>query len=164
MTNIRRATIGEAPIIASVHARAHWEAYSRLFGVKARALDVADLEWRWRHALKDDDVALVAAEAGLIVGIGHARGHRVEALYLLAVHRRQGIGKALLARMLSLMHQRGIAEAEFDVLAINADAIAFYRSCGAHEIGRATRSGPDGNYDDVVFSISTAPCTPQWLG
>jgi ribosomal protein S18 acetylase RimI-like enzyme len=69
--------------------------------------------------------------------------------------RGQGIGKSLLARMLAHMHRRGIAAAEFNVLAINADAITFYRACGAREIGRAARSKPDRDDDDVVFSIPT---------
>jgi ribosomal protein S18 acetylase RimI-like enzyme len=155
MTDIRRATIGEASIIASVHARAHLETYAPLFGTGVRALDAADLARRWRQAMTDGDVALVATRFGAIAGVGYTHGSRIEALYLLAAHRRQGIGRALLARMLALMHRRGIAAAEFDVLAINAGAIAFYRSCGAREIGRARRSGPDGDYDDVVFSIST---------
>ena len=157
MAHIRPARIEEVSAIAAAHARAHFEAYRPLFGAKTRVLEVADLEQRWRHALADGDVALLATAADLIFGVGHARGHRIEALYLLAAYRRQGIGGSLLARILALMHRRGVTDAEFDVLAVNVDAIAFYRIRGARETGRNTRSGPDGDYDDVAFSLRTAP-------
>jgi ribosomal protein S18 acetylase RimI-like enzyme len=157
MTEIRRATFDEVPAIAAVHAQAHFETYQPLLGTKAYALDTAAVERRWRQALTDGDAVLVATVGGGIVGVGHARGNRIEALYLLAARRRRGIGRMMLAHMLRLMQRQGIAEAEFDVLAVNADAIAFYCACGARQIGSARNTEPDDDHHDIAFSIATDP-------
>ena len=155
MTDIRRATLDEVPAIAAVHARAHLETYQPLLGTMTRALDVGAQEQLWRQALADGDLVLVATVSGNIVGVGHARRHRMQALYLLAAYRRRGIGKLMLTKILRLLHQDGIPEMEFDVFALNANAIAFYRACGARQTGSVRNTDPAGDYDDATFSIAT---------
>jgi ribosomal protein S18 acetylase RimI-like enzyme len=156
MIEIRGATLKDIPDVARVHAQADWETYAPLFGAQAYALDVAACEQRWRRALDDGGVLLVAADQERIVGLGHAHADRIGALYLLASHRRQGIGKALLAQLLGALDERGIAEARFDVVAVNAAAIAFYRAQGAREVGRCVHSDARGSTEDLIFAIATA--------
>jgi ribosomal protein S18 acetylase RimI-like enzyme len=151
MIEIRRATLDDVPNIARVHAKADWETYAALFGARAYALDVAECEQRWRRALRDGGVLLVATAGGVIVGLGHACADRIGALYLLAAYRRQGIGKAMLSRLLQALRERGTAEARFDVVAVNAAAIAFYRAQGAHPVGRCTNRDPRGDTDDLIL-------------
>jgi GNAT superfamily N-acetyltransferase len=156
MIEIRRATLEDVPHIARVHAKADWDTYAPLFGAQAYALDVAELEQRWRQALRDGSDLLVATDGGVIVGLGHAYADRIGALYLLAAHRRQGIGKAMLSRLLRVLHERGVSQARFDVVAVNADAIAFYRAQGARQMGRCTNRDPRGDTEDLIFAIPTA--------
>jgi ribosomal protein S18 acetylase RimI-like enzyme len=156
MIEIRRATLEDVPNIARVHAEADWETYAPLFGARAYALDVAECEQRWRRALRDGGVLLVATAGRVIVGLGHAYADRIGALYLLAAYRRQGIGKAMLSRLLQALCKQGTAEARFDVVAVNAAAIAFYRAQGARPMGRCTNRDPRGDTEDLIFAIPTA--------
>ena len=68
---------------------------------------------------------------GLLVAITH----RISAFYLLRRHQRRGIGRALLTHLLAALNKRGAAEARFDVVAINNNAIRFYRAAGAYPVG-----------------------------
>jgi ribosomal protein S18 acetylase RimI-like enzyme len=101
-------------------------------------------------------VLLVATDRGVIVGLGHAYADRIGALYLLAAYRRRRIGKAVLGRLLQALHERGVVEARFDVVALNAAAIAFYRAQGARQVGRCTNTDPRGDTEDLIFAIATA--------
>jgi len=156
MIEIRGATLEDVPGIARVHAQADWETYAPLFGAHAYRLDVAECEQRWRRALRDGGVLLVATDRGVMVGLGHAYADRIGALYLLAAYRRRRIGKAMLGRLLQALHERGVVEARFDVVALNAAAIAFYRAQGARQVGRCTNTDPRGDTEDLIFAIATA--------
>jgi GNAT superfamily N-acetyltransferase len=156
MIEIRGATLEDVPGIARVHAQADWETYAPLFGAQAYRLDVAECEQRWRQALRDGGVLLVATDRGVIVGLGHAYADRIGALYLVAAYRRRRIGKAMLGRLLQALHERGVVEARFDVVAVNAAAIAFYRAQGARQVGRCTNTDPRGDTEDLIFAIATA--------
>src|SRR5215831_10392097 len=123
MFEIREATPDDVTAIARVHVQAEWDTYSALFGSQAYALELGDSERRWRRALQDGDILLVASDGADIIGLGHARADRIGALYLLRAYQRRGIGRALLTRLLEGLNQRGVVEARFDVVAINVDAI-----------------------------------------
>ena len=155
MIKIREALLDDVPAIVRVHVQSDWDTYSTLFGSQAFALEPAESELRWRRALGDGDILLVASDGIEIVGLGHARGNRIGALYLLRSHQRRGIGKALLARLLAALKELGIAEARFDVVAINDKAIAFYRAHGAYPVGRSVNRDARGDTEDLVFAIST---------
>jgi len=59
-------------------------------------------------------------------------GIYLEDLYVRDEHRRKGYGRALLAALAHLALERGCGRFEWSVLDWNANAIAFYRSLGAH--------------------------------
>jgi GNAT superfamily N-acetyltransferase len=151
MIEIRSATLEDVPDIARVHAKADWETYAPLFGAQAYALEVAECEQRWRQVLREDGALLVATDGGRIIGLGHAYADRIGALYLLAAYRRQGIGKALLARLLQALHARGIAEARFE---------RCRQQCRGHRLLSGTRrtsggpvhqQGPSGRHRGLDF-------------
>jgi ribosomal protein S18 acetylase RimI-like enzyme len=100
---------------------------------------------------------LVASDGAGIIGLGHAREDRIGALYLLRSYQRRGIGRALLTRLLAALNRRGVAEARFDVVAINVNAIRFYQALGAYPVGRCINRDPRGDTEDLVFAISTVP-------
>ncbi len=83
MIQIREAAPDDIPAIARVHVNADWATYSALLRSRAYALELGETELRWERALCDGDTLLVASDGGAIVGLGHARGDRIGALYLL---------------------------------------------------------------------------------
>jgi ribosomal protein S18 acetylase RimI-like enzyme len=127
-----------------------------LFGADAYRLEIGESEQRWRRALEADGLLLVASDRDAIVGLGHAFADRIDALCLLSSYRRQGIGKALLSRLLAFLHDCGVTEARLDVVANNGKAIAFYRAQGARPVGRRTNKDPRGDTEDLIFAIPTA--------
>ncbi|HEX5507220.1 MAG TPA: GNAT family N-acetyltransferase [Pseudolabrys sp.] len=157
MIEIREATYDDVTAIARVHVQADWETYSALFGSEAYKIDSGESEERWRRALQRGDTLLVANDGSEIVGFGHASKNEIGALYLLRSYRRRGIGKALLLRVLATLNERGVAEARFDVVPANLNAIRFYKSLGAYPVGRCTNSSPRGATEELVFAISTFP-------
>jgi ribosomal protein S18 acetylase RimI-like enzyme len=154
MIHIREAVLDDVPAISRVHIQSDWDTYSALFGSEAYALQPGDIELRWRSALRNGDTLLVASDGDEIVGLGHARGDRLGALYLLRSHQRRGIGSALLSGLLAALNKSGIDVARLDVVAKNDNAIAFYRAHGAYQIGVEQDARGDGA--DLVFAISTA--------
>lgn len=85
--------------------------------------------------------ALVADTAGSLVGFAlffasfstfvGKPGIYLEDIYVQPAHRGQGIGKALLRRIASLVVERGYGRLEWSVLDWNEPALAFYRSLGS---------------------------------
>jgi GNAT superfamily N-acetyltransferase len=156
MIDIRPATTQDVAAVAEVHVKADWDTYSPLFGAEAYRLEKPASEERWWRALKGGGLLLVATDRGAIVGLGHACGDRIDALYLLSSHHRRGIGRALLSRLLAFLHGCGVSEARFDVVAVNAAAIAFYEAHGARPVGRRINTDPRGDTEDLIFAIPTA--------
>ena len=155
MSEIRQATLADVPEVARVHVQADWDTYSTLFGAEAYRLDIAESERRWRLALESGGLLLAATAGDAIVGLGHAHDDRIDALYLLAAYHRRGIVKALLARLLGALRERGVAEARLDVVAVNAQAVAFYMAQGARVVGRRINSDPRGDTEDLIMAIAT---------
>jgi GNAT superfamily N-acetyltransferase len=153
--DIRPATTDDVAALAEVHVAADWDTYAPLFGAAAYRLENAESRERWRQALEGGGLLLVATDRGTIVGFGHACGDRVNALYLLSTHHRRGIGSALLSRLLAFLYDCGVSEARFDVVAVNAAAIAFYEAHGARPVGRRINPDPRGDTEDLIFVIPT---------
>jgi hypothetical protein len=83
--DIRLATPADLPAIARVHVDADWDTYAPLFGAEAYRLEMHESERRWRRALEGDGLLLVATDCGAVIGLGHACGDRIDALYLLSL-------------------------------------------------------------------------------
>jgi ribosomal protein S18 acetylase RimI-like enzyme len=152
---IRRARPGDAAGIAAVHVAAWREAYAGL--VPARmlgAFSVAGRTRRWHGILSAPDPSLesavfvAVARDREIVGFGSCGRQPVaalladgfagefSALYLLAAHQRQGIGRRLLALMAQDLLARDLGGAALWVLRDNAPARRFYEALGANVVGQ----------------------------
>jgi len=153
---IREAIVADVPAIARLHVKADWETYAPLFGAEAYMLTIAESEMRWRRAVKGGGLLLAACDRGVIVGLGHACADRIDALYILPAYHRQGIGRAMFARLLRFLHERGVPEARFDVVTVNAAAIAFYEAQGARAVCRYVSRDARGDTEDLIFAIPTA--------
>jgi [ribosomal protein S18]-alanine N-acetyltransferase len=105
--------------------------------------------------LRDGDTLLVATDKAEVVGFGQAQGDRIGALYLEQAYQREGIGSALLLRLLAVLAERRIASARVDVAAANEKAIAFYRRHGAILEGETIHYDPRGNTENITFVIPT---------
>jgi GNAT superfamily N-acetyltransferase len=97
-----------------------------------------------RTALFGDDAnvfAHVAEEDGTVLGMAiwflnfstwtGRNGIYLEDLYVRPDQRARGVGRALMARLASLAHEKGHSRVDWSVLDWNEPAIAFYRSIGA---------------------------------
>ncbi len=152
---IRDATAADVAAIAATHVQADDETYRPIFGERFRIRTLAESEARWRNALAAGDVLLVAEEGGQVVGLAHAHGAWMSALYLLASHHRRGIGAALLGALCRAVQARGIAQIQFDCVDGNLRAIAFYEAIGAHGIGRQSNGEGALAWEEIVFALAT---------
>ena len=174
---IRRADAGDAAAIARLHVAAWHEAYTGL--VPARMLSaftVAERTRRWQRILSSPDPArasavFVAARPDGIVGFGScgrqpapdlvAAGFlgEISALYLLAAHQRQGIGRRLMALMARDLVAREMRSAALWVLHDNEPARAFYETLGAKVVGRRVETvdehlGQRAGAQDVLHEVA----------
>ncbi len=86
---------------------------------------------------------LVAEQQGIVAGyvVAHSAADEGEILNLgvAAAHRRQGIGRALVERVLQTLAQRGVGTVYLEVRASNAAARQLYESLGFGEVARRAR-------------------------
>ncbi len=86
---------------------------------------------------------LVAEQQGIVAGyvVAHSAADEGEILNLgvAAAHRRQGIGRALVERVLQTLVQRGVGTVYLEVRASNAAARQLYESLGFGEVARRAR-------------------------
>ena len=70
-------------------------------------------------------------------------------------HRRQGIGRALIAQFCDVARQKAAQTAFLEVAATNAPAIALYQACGFTQSGlrRAYYTGPDCTSIDALVMV-----------
>jgi ribosomal protein S18 acetylase RimI-like enzyme len=126
-------------------------------GPSPKSPDVAQRRALWNAILATDDPVFVATDGETVVGFCHARDDTMTMLYLLASHHRRGIGGTLMQSLLAALAARGIREVTFNVLAANANAIAFYESQGGRRLRHEVVEEPEGPAEDIIFAISTAP-------
>lgn len=93
---------------------------------------------------RDDAIALVAREAGDVIGYAVGRismlppffEHRyrgyIHDVFTHARFRRRGIGRQLVEELLSWFQERGVIVVEVTVAANNRDALPFWRQLGFH--------------------------------
>jgi GNAT superfamily N-acetyltransferase len=153
--NIRPVRLGEALTVARVHIQADGETYRPLFGERFREVALTESLARWDNALEAGDVLLAAIDQGRVVGLAHASGAWMSALYLLASHHRRGIGAALLTALCEAVRLRGVGEIGFGCVSTNAGAIAFYEAQGARQTGRLRKGEGADAWEDIVFALAT---------
>jgi ribosomal-protein-alanine acetyltransferase len=81
-----------------------------------------------------DDAGAVAGYAGLLAPIGTGQGD-IQTVTVAPHARRQGLGRALLVRLLDEAARRGAQELFLEVRHDNAPAQALYRDLGFEQIG-----------------------------
>jgi phosphinothricin acetyltransferase len=114
-----------------------WDASHLQFGrLVARAADVV-LGWSALSPVSDRCCYAGVAEASLYVG---------------ALHRKQGIGKALLQATIERAESNGIWTLQAGIFPENRASLALITKCGFREVGRRVRLGKlDGVWRDVLL-------------
>lgn len=146
---IRAAIETDANAIASVHVEAWKETYEGLIpDPRLAALNLADRADRWTKILRDTVTpartsAFIVEVDDRAVGFGSygrqrsellaSRGFdgEIEAIYLLKIAQRRGIGRRLMGLMAAALIDRGFAGGSVWVLRNNAGARHFYEALGA---------------------------------
>ncbi|MGH7861279.1 MAG: GNAT family N-acetyltransferase [Candidatus Dormibacteraceae bacterium] len=139
---IRAARTEDAAVLARVHVATWRSSYGGLIPqTYLDRLDVADLESRWRSRLSlggETELAVVEVD-GEVVGYASGGPERerdpsyegeLYGLYLLPAWQRQGIGRALVARVAGRLMGAGMRSMLVWVLAANAPARGFYEHLG----------------------------------
>ncbi len=93
----------------------------------------------WFGAFVGDDLAgYVVARRGGVTRLRHTAD--IGPLYVAPQAQRQGMGRALMQRLLDHLRETGLLQAELTVDAQNTRACALYRALGFSVIGRRPRS------------------------
>src|SRR3989442_5312189 len=104
---------------------------------------------------------LVAEQRGVVAGyvVAHYAADEGEILNLgvAAAHRRQGIGRALVERVLQALAQRGVGTVYLEVRASNAAARQLYQALGFGEVARRARYFRAALQDARLFPGDIAP-------
>ncbi len=162
---IRPARGADAPAIARIHVDAWREAYAGIVSANfLAALSYERRERAWQSALEpaSTQAILFVAEdpAGNVIGFvsagpngDPALPHRgeVSALYLLARHHRQGIGRALFTAATGALAARGMSSWLVWVLA-EGPARPFYAAMGGHLLREKTVQIGDQTLMDVAYA------------
>ena len=110
---------------------------------------------------RDDMVALVAAEGGVVVGYGVVVIGEGEAelanLAVSAARRGRGAGEALLAHALDVLRERGVGWVYLAVRVSNTRAAELYRRFGFREIGRHRSYYAEPREDAFVLAMELTP-------
>lgn len=143
---IRPASPEDAAGIGRVHVRAWRSTYVGMVPQSLLdGLDEARSALRWAERLQAPGLCcLVAERAGEVVGFafgGPARegfppevDGELHALYLLAEHQGQGLGRALTEAFLAKLRAQGLGQVGVWVIAENP-ALGFYEALGARPVG-----------------------------
>lgn len=142
VVRIRSAAVTDARAIAEVHVRSwRWAYRGQLPDETLDALDVRELEARWREIIVDPAATVLVAGDGVdvvgFVNTGPSDGDGVEpdtanvyAIYLDEHAAGKGIGRTLLERAVEVMRATGSQRASLWVLESNAHARHFYEREG----------------------------------
>jgi len=159
---VRPATPADIIAIARVHVQAWRESYTGL--VPPEAFEHHSLETRiaqWRLTLSDADRStLVCEDEGAICGFvsggpikwtGLSTDSEVASLYLLDAVKRQGVGRMLFDKFMSVLARRGFASCGLWTLTNNVAARRFYEAMGGR--ADATRLDQRGGtaFEDIAY-------------
>jgi ribosomal protein S18 acetylase RimI-like enzyme len=107
-----------------------------------------DLEERWRARLTEVPFNVIARLNDVPVGMasGTAPNHdgavELISMWVAPSARGNGVGKALVASVVTWARSQEIERLSLDVREDNTSAIAFYEQCGFVDEGRIDRPGP----------------------
>lgn len=123
--------------------------------------------WEKWHAVHLDRCRLIARAGETVCGwaaLGRISARRVYAgvaevsLYVAAINRGHGIGRALLERLITESEQSGIWTLQAGILAENHASLAVHRQCGFRDVGRRERIGQlHGVWRDVLLLERRSP-------
>ena len=171
LIHIRRAGMADAEAIAAVHVAAWRETYADLMPAETLAsLSVDERAVRWRRILGEPDPAVgtaafvACAPDAAVVGFGSCGrqrsqgladagfGGEFQAIYILRVAQRRGVGRALMAEMGRDLAGRGLRGGGLWVLESNQSARSFYEALGGRVIGeREDRRGGGLVFAEVAY-------------
>ncbi|MDF2560315.1 MAG: ribosomal-protein-alanine acetyltransferase [Microbacterium sp.] len=143
---LRDATVEDLDAIMAIEDRSFpTDAWSR----ETMAAELASVHGRY----------LVDEHDGAIIGYGGVRALRgsadadIQTIALLAEHRGQGRGRALLRALLAAAAERGAREVFLEVRADNPAAEGLYLAEGFEEIGRRPRYYQPDDVDAIVMCL-----------
>ena len=161
---LRAATSTHSAVVAAFH-HAVWQASFRELApldVQER-LDHAHRLTKWTKALsqpRQDQLVLLAEQAGKVVGMGAASapsssalGDRGEifAVYVDPLCQGKGFGTRLMSALAQHLRDCGYKGAALAVVAGNDAALSFYQSLGGVCIGTATDVGPIWRSKNIIM-------------
>ena len=147
--NIRTATLDDASAIAEVHVATWQSAYKGLMPDELlQNLNIERRKQGWQTIISEDATAIIVAEvAGQVVGFSNFGASRdpgaapttgeIYAIYLLAAHWGEGIGKAMMETSLHRLEKRDYDSTMLWVLKTNQRTIDFYTGMGFSLDGEA---------------------------
>ena len=136
MSVVRRAVVGDADAIGSVHVRAWQAAYrGQMSDGFLDGMSIADGRRRWRTTLSEptpDRVVVVVEDPvdGHVCGFAALGAAEVMAINLEPEAWGRGLGSALLAGALDALREHEVPEVHLWVLEANARARRFYERAG----------------------------------
>jgi len=149
---IRPATLEDIEAIAAVHIQSWKETYPGIMPAqRINALNMAGCMRNWQLSMESGITILVAVQDGGIVGfasggknrnnehcetgLGDACDCELAAIYILQKYHHQGIGRALVQQIASLMQQQGFRSMVIWVAEKNP-ATGFYAALGGKLVDR----------------------------
>ena len=134
--DIRRATQQDVPVVLEfIRELAQYERLTHLLAVSERQLEAelfgADSRVEALLVRCDGMPAAFAIYFHNFSTFLGRKGLYLEDLYVRPAFRRRGYGRAMLAALARIAHERGCGRFEWSVLDWNQTAIDFYRSMGA---------------------------------
>lgn len=142
--HIRKARQTDAYDLAVVHVASWRTTYQDIIDESyLSSMSVEEKLEQWDLILRDGDVFVVENEKRNIVGFGGVGPERtgtftgydaeVYAIYLLYPYQRKGIGRELLKRMVTFLHEEGYTSLLIWVLAENPST-EFYKTMGGNKV------------------------------
>jgi len=162
LSSIRQATLADLEGIARVHVQAWRESYTGLVPEEAFEQHSVELRLRqWHATLSDPDRSTLVHENDGVVGgfisggpvrwTGLATDSEVSSLYLLDAFKRQGVGRALFARFMTVLAGRGFTSCGLWTLSSNGAARRFYEAMGGRAGARRIDRRNNLDYEDISY-------------
>ncbi len=161
----RVANLSDAAALAHLHDKVWQRAMEPFAPAEVRErLNEAHRLGQWTRELSNPapgSLVLVSEREGQLVAMGAAGDARHPALgargeirwlYVDFSLQRQGMGRALIARLARHLLDQGHSGIALSVVAGNAPALAFYAALGGQEVGRYVDPGPIWKSGDVVIA------------